>query len=52
VATKKYLRQFYSQKDTFEESRRIELRVEFRGIKELARISPPISEENFGTCAL
>jgi hypothetical protein len=41
-----------SQKDTLEESRRIELRLEFRGIKEPARTSPPIDEENFGICAL
>ena len=41
-----------SQKDTLEESRRIELRLEFRSIKEPARTSPTISEENFGTCAL
>jgi outer membrane protein OmpA-like peptidoglycan-associated protein len=41
-----------SQKDTLEESRRIELRLEFRGIKEPARSTPPISEFNFGTCAL
>lgn len=41
-----------SQKDTLEESRRIELRLEFRGIKESARTVPPSTEENFGTCAL
>lgn len=41
-----------SQKDTLEESRRIELRLEFRGIKEPSRISLPINEDNFGTCAL
>lgn len=41
-----------SQKDTLEESRRIELRLEFRGIKEPSR-SPVLStEENFGNCAL
>lgn len=41
-----------SQKDTLEESRRIELRLEFRGIKETARIPSLINEDNFGTCAL
>ena len=41
-----------SQKDTLEESRRIELRLEFRGIKESIRTSPPTTEDNFGTCAL
>ncbi|MEI8210268.1 MAG: flagellar motor protein MotB [Methylococcales bacterium] len=41
-----------SQKDTLEESRRIELRLEFRSIKEPPRFSPPVGEVNFGTCAL
>jgi len=41
-----------SQKDTLEESRRIELRLEFRGIKELARTTSSALETNFGTCAL
>lgn len=41
-----------SQKDTLEESRRIELRLEFRGIKEPARPTPLTNEDNFGTCAL
>lgn len=41
-----------SQKDTLEESRRIELRLEFRGIKEPARPPSSTSEENFGSCAL
>jgi hypothetical protein len=41
-----------SQKDTLEESRRIELRLEFRGIKEASRIQPSTNEENFGVCAL
>lgn len=41
-----------SQKDTLEESRRIELRLEFRGIKESARYSQFTNEENFGSCAL
>lgn len=41
-----------SQKDTLEESRRIELRLEFRGIKEPARNLPSTNEENFGACAL
>ncbi|MFU8790264.1 MAG: flagellar motor protein MotB [Methylobacter sp.] len=41
-----------SQKDTLEESRRIELRLEFRGIKEPARTAPPTNEDNFGACAL
>lgn len=40
-----------SQKETLEESRRIELRLEFRGIKESARISSN-SDDNFGVCAL
>jgi outer membrane protein OmpA-like peptidoglycan-associated protein len=41
-----------SQKDTLEESRRIELRLEFRGIKEEPRSIQSISEDNFGTCAI
>jgi outer membrane protein OmpA-like peptidoglycan-associated protein len=41
-----------SQKDTLEESRRIELRLEFRGIKEPSRTPPTTIEDNFGTCAL
>lgn len=41
-----------SQKDTLEESRRIELRLEFRGIKENPRSTPPMEEENFGACAI
>ncbi|MEI6268217.1 MAG: flagellar motor protein MotB [Methylococcaceae bacterium] len=41
-----------SQKDTLEESRRIELRLEFRSIKEPARTPSSTTEENFGTCAL
>jgi hypothetical protein len=41
-----------SQKETLEESRRIELRLEFRGIKEQSRYNPSIIEENFGTCVL
>ncbi len=41
-----------SQKDTLEESRRIELRLEFRGIKELSRIANPTTEEDFGLCTL
>jgi outer membrane protein OmpA-like peptidoglycan-associated protein len=41
-----------SQKDTLEESRRIELRLEFRGIKEASRSLTPSTEANFGTCAL
>ena len=41
-----------SQKDTLEESRRIELRLEFRSIKEPPRFSPPVGEVNFGICAL
>jgi hypothetical protein len=40
-----------SQKETLEESRRIELRLEFRGIKESARVTS-ISDDNFGVCAL
>lgn len=43
---------FNSQKDTLEESRRIELRLEFRGIKEPPRNITPSTEENFGTCPL
>jgi outer membrane protein OmpA-like peptidoglycan-associated protein len=41
-----------SQKDTLEESRRIELRLEFRGIKEPSRAPVLSTEENFGYCAL
>ena len=41
-----------SQKDTLEESRRIELRLEFRGIKEPSRPPALSTEENFGYCAL
>ncbi|ASF45480.1 flagellar motor protein MotB [Methylovulum psychrotolerans] len=41
-----------SQKDTLEESRRIELRLEFRGIKEPSRTPPTTIEDSFGTCAL
>jgi outer membrane protein OmpA-like peptidoglycan-associated protein len=41
-----------SQKNTLEESRRIELRLEFRSIKEPPRTPPSTIEENFGTCAL
>lgn len=41
-----------SQKETLEESRRIELRLEFRGIKEPSRTPPSTIEDNFGTCAL
>ncbi|MDD5320725.1 MAG: hypothetical protein PHD43_08975 [Methylococcales bacterium] len=41
-----------SQKDTLEESRRIELRLEFRGIKETARSTTQANGENFGNCAL
>ncbi|MGZ8240215.1 MAG: hypothetical protein ACXWTK_01720 [Methylobacter sp.] len=41
-----------SQNATLEESRRIELRLEFRGIKEPARTPPSTIEENFGACAL
>ncbi len=41
-----------SQKDTLEESRRIELRLEFRGVKEQARTTLSNAEQNFGLCAL
>jgi outer membrane protein OmpA-like peptidoglycan-associated protein len=41
-----------SQKETLEESRRIELRLEFRGTKEQPRIDPVMPDENYGTCAL
>lgn len=41
-----------SQKDTLEESRRIELRLEFRGIKEAPRSEHRMEDENFGTCAI
>lgn len=41
-----------SQKDTLEESRRIELRLEFRGVKEQSRTSLLNTEQNFGVCAL
>ncbi len=41
-----------SQKDTLEESRRIELRLEFRGIKEAARQPTTAAEEKLGECAL
>jgi outer membrane protein OmpA-like peptidoglycan-associated protein len=41
-----------SQKDTLEESRRIELRLEFRGIKETSRSSLQSTDENYGGCAL
>ncbi len=41
-----------SQKETLEESRRIELRLEFRGIKEQPRSTLPLEGENFGACAL
>lgn len=41
-----------SQKDTLEESRRIELRLEFRGTKEPPRTALSNTEQNFGVCAL
>lgn len=41
-----------SQKATLEESRRIELRLEFRGVKESPRVEPDMPDENYGTCAL
>jgi outer membrane protein OmpA-like peptidoglycan-associated protein len=41
-----------SQKATLEESRRIELRLEFRGLKEPPRVEPAIPDEHYGTCAL
>lgn len=41
-----------SQKATLEESRRIELRLEFRGTKEQPRVDPVMPDENYGACAL
>jgi outer membrane protein OmpA-like peptidoglycan-associated protein len=41
-----------SQKATLEESRRIELRLEFRGTKEKPRIEPAMPDDNYGACAL
>lgn len=41
-----------SQKDTLDESRRIELRLEFRGAKEAPRGKADAEPGNFGTCAL
>jgi len=41
-----------SQKATLEESRRIEPRLEFRGVKEASRVEPDMPDENYGTCAL
>ncbi len=41
-----------SQKDTLEESRRIELRLEFRGAKEDRRSASGGDAGNFGTCAI
>lgn len=41
-----------SQKDTLEESRRIELRLEFRSIKDSSRSPAISSEEGFGYCAI
>lgn len=41
-----------SQKDTLEESRRIELRLEFRGIKESPRQAVAPQEASIGLCAL
>jgi len=43
---------FNSQKDTLEESRRIELRLEFRGIKESPRQAVAAPAETIGLCAL
>ncbi|MCV2355376.1 OmpA family protein [Paucibacter sp. B2R-40] len=42
---------FNAAKDTAEESRRVEMRLEFLGIGE-RRASPPASDGNFGDCAL
>lgn len=41
-----------SQKATLEESRRIELRLEFRGLKEPPRVEPAMPDDNYGACAL
>jgi outer membrane protein OmpA-like peptidoglycan-associated protein len=41
-----------SQKATLEESRRIELRLEFRGTKEQPRVEPAMPDDNYGACAL
>jgi outer membrane protein OmpA-like peptidoglycan-associated protein len=43
---------FNSAKASFEESRRIELRLEFLGIDELRPITEGIPRGNFGSCAL
>lgn len=41
-----------SQKETLEESRRIELRLEFRGAKEDRRNTLSLESGNFGACAI
>jgi len=42
---------FNAAKDTAEESRRVEMRLEFLGVDE-SRNTPPADEGNFGNCAL
>lgn len=42
---------FNAAKDTDDESRRVEMRLEFLGVDE-ARATPPAAAGNFGTCAL
>jgi hypothetical protein len=43
---------FNSSKETLEESRRVEMRIEFLGIEE-ERVEPPQgSSGGFGTCAI
>lgn len=42
---------FNASKDTAEESRRVEMRLEFLGVEE-ARLEPPAGAGNFGECAL
>ncbi|HHQ4473475.1 flagellar motor protein MotB [Aeromonas veronii] len=42
---------FNASKETAEESRRVEMRLEFLGIDE-ARLAPPAGAGNFGECAL
>jgi len=41
-----------SQKETLEESRRIELRLEFRATKEKPRLALPLEGGNIGACAI
>lgn len=42
---------FNASKDTAEESRRVEMRLEFLGVDEL-RLAPPVGSGNYGDCAL